>query len=659
MTTSLCQFPFCAFRYYRNGLVFHLIVLIFVLAGSVDAHGKSPGEGPDLLGFKQRMDEFARNRQDDPLAQSLANEIIRRGDLYINAPLLRYQTVNSLMLDTGRAALGRILSWVGAWRLTKDRRYVEAARRELLNVTSFPEWGPQHFLGVAEMSLAVSVGYSVLYEELSADDRERLREALLTKVLAHAPEIYAPGSVENNKLWQAFGSTDTATNNWNQVCNGGLLAAALALETERPDLTRIVVDGVKQSLPRAMQVYAPDGAWAEGPVYWSYATSYNVVILALLEARYGRDFGLAELPGFSRTAEFMLHIFGPSRRAYNFGDGGMMNSDRPSLQAPAFWLGKRFAQGRVLEQARQRLAIGLANVERSPDTGILGGEDRFLVLNTLWFPFGATTASSAAEKEPPLDRYFRGAAELAVFRSAWNDPGAVSVALKAGTNGFAHGHLDLGSFMLEADGIRWALDLGPDNYRLSGYWDDDAGGKRWTYFRMNNRSHNTLTVGDALQPARARAPIIDFKSDPRFAYAITDLTEAYPGLAQARRGVALIDRKRVLVADELRCATPAKPVSWRMATDAEISLSTDGRVATLKKQGKQLHARLLAPANGRFTICPATPPTDSENQNANVKLLQIDLNPVGSQLSIAVLFVPGPPRDGERSTPAPQPLDRW
>ena len=29
--------------------------------------------------------------------------------------------------------------------------------------------------------------------------------------------------------------------------------------------------------------YGPDGAWAEGPGYWRYATQYNVVFLAALE----------------------------------------------------------------------------------------------------------------------------------------------------------------------------------------------------------------------------------------------------------------------------------------------------------------------------------------------------------------------------------------
>lgn len=658
MTTRLCQLVvstpvFCHARLLGLGLGLLLLVC-------APARGEA-GAVPDIMGFRQRLDEFVRKQPSDPLARSLAEEIVRRGESYLAAPRLKHQTDHPAMLDTARAAMGRVFAWAASWRLTGDRRYLEAARGELRNVASFPEWGPNHFLGVAEMSLAVSVGYACFYAELSAGDRAFLREALLAKVLAHAPDNYAPAPAAEGKLWRAFGSTDTATNNWNQVCNGGLLAAALVLEPERPELTRLVVDGVKRSLPRAMQMYAPDGAWPEGPVYWSYATTYTVLNLALLEARYGSDSGLAELPGFAHTTDFMLHAFGPSRRAFNFGDGGAMDSDRPGLQAPAFWLGRRFGQGFVLEQARQRLALGLAGAGRTPPRGIPGGEERFLVLNALWFPFAGAGAPAATWEVLPLDRHFRGIAELAVFRSAWNDPEAWCVALKAGTNGFAHGHLDLGSFMLEAEGIRWAVDLGGDNYRLPGYWEDEEGGRRWSYFRTNNRSHATLTIGDGLQAAQAKAPITVFRSDPRFACAITDLSQAYPGVGgKIVRGVAMIDRKQVLVADELRGVNPAAEVSWRMVTDADVSLSANGRVAILKKRGKQIHARLLEPATGRFMIGQATPPTPEENQNANIRLLRVDALPAGGNLNVAVMFVPGlPPGQDKLAFPAVPPLDQW
>ena len=83
--------------------------------------------------------------------------------------------------------------------------------------------------------------------------------------------------------------------------------------------------------------------------------------------------------------------------------------------------------------------------------------------------------------------------------------------------------------MLDADGVRWAIDLGPDNYNLPGYWSAaTVESPRWRYYRLNNRSHNTLTPGNVLQSPDADAPIVAFASTPEQAFAIADLTPAYP-----------------------------------------------------------------------------------------------------------------------------------
>jgi hypothetical protein len=59
-------------------------------------------------------------------------------------------------------------------------------------------------------------------------------------------------------------------------------------------------------------------------------------------------------------------------------------------------------------------------------------------------------------------------AGLAMLRTSWEDPEAIFVGIKAGQdrNGRGHTHLGLGSFILEAGGARWALDLGRDDYNL-------------------------------------------------------------------------------------------------------------------------------------------------------------------------------------------------
>src|SRR6185437_13853424 len=118
------------------------------------------------------------------------------------------------------------------------------------------------------------------------------------------------------------------------------------------------------------------------------------------------------------------------------------------------------------------------------------------------------------------------------------DPNATFVGFKGGSNAANHAHLDLGSFVLDALGQRWAVDLGPDDYNLPGYF----GNKRWTYYRLTTAGHNTLTIDGENQAPSARAPLLAYWSSPDRALAVADLTAAYGKHGtRATRGIELLD----------------------------------------------------------------------------------------------------------------------
>src|SRR6185312_4815265 len=54
----------------------------------------------------------------------------------------------------------------------------------------------------------------------------------------------------------------------------------------------------------------------------------------------------------------------------------------------------------------------------------------------------------------PLDAVFHNV-NIASFRSSWEDAHALFFAVKGGDNKYPHSHLDLGSFVLSAGGVRW------------------------------------------------------------------------------------------------------------------------------------------------------------------------------------------------------------
>ncbi|MBI5365796.1 MAG: heparinase II/III family protein, partial [Planctomycetes bacterium] len=253
----------------------------------------------------------------------------------------------------------------------------------------------------------------------------------------------------------------------------------------------------------------------------------------------------------------------------------------------------------------------------------------------------------------PLDVHYRGI-EVAFLRSAWEDPAAVYVGFKGGDNSENHSHLDLGTFTLDGDGRRWALDLGRDDYALPHYF---TGGKG-KYYRLKTVGHNTLVIDGKNHWGRARAPIVAFGSAPDEAFAVADLAAAWEEETgvRARRGVALRARRDVLVQDELAAARPVEAV-WQMHTRAEVALGADGRRAELRQGGKVWHAIVVEPAGAAWTVVePAAGPAP-ENANAGVRKLTLRLALPAGATRIAVWLA-----RADRPAPAAaalRPLAEW
>jgi hypothetical protein len=608
-----------------------------------------PGH-PRLLFTDAQLAAAVAAAKTDPLRAQLHARLIAVAEAELTSAPVKHALVGPRLLDKSRTALGRVLTCSLAFRLTGDERFFRRARKELLTVAAFPDWNPSHFLDVAEMSLAVAIGYDWLYAHLKPDERATLKTALLTHGLALAPDAYNPAGATDKRVTRWV----TAHHNWNQVCNGGLLGAALALADDEPALARLVVTGAVKSLPLAMAAYAPDGAYPEGPGYWNYGTTYNVIALALLETALGTDFGLAQAAAFDRTAHYRLHVQSPTGLAFNYADGSASIGLSPAYT----WLAKKFGVPQARTHTRTLLTAALAT-KKSDREG-----DRFIALNALWFPSPEIeNPTSKIPNSSPLDAHFRGPAELALFRSAWDNPRALFVGFKAGANAVNHSHLDLGAFVLDADGIRWATELGTDDYNLPGYFDTKKGtaGPRWKYYRLNNRSHNTLTPADALQEYHATAPLIAFASTPARAHAVADLTSVYPGAAKKiLRGIALLDRARVLVQDDLTGLKPHTPLVSRLLTAGKISLSADARTATLTQDGRTLRVEILSPAGAKFTTRPATAPTSKERANPGITDLTAEFTPTTPDTRLALLLTPvGDHWPTTLPTPTLTPLTTW
>ena len=573
-------------------------------AGEILARVKK--EHPRLLMSSAEFAALKQRVATNTTLRQWHSDLRQESDKILRAAPSKYEIPDGLrLLATSRRVLGRVETLALIHRLNGGQQYVDRAWLELSTAAAFTNWNPRHFLDTAEMTHAFAIGYDWLYDQWTPEQRKVLREAMVEKGIKLANEIHS-----KNTWWAR------ASHNWNQVCNGGIGMGALALADEEPAVCGQFLESALKSIQLAMAEFAPDGAWAEGPGYWSYATSYNCSFLAGLDSALGTDFGLAQLPGFSLAGMFPIFASGPTGKSFDYADAHAGVIRAPQL----FWFARKFNQPAYAVFERRNASPG--------------------PLDLVWYdPRG----EGAMPADLPLDTYFRNS-EIVLLRSAWSDPQALWVGFKAGDNKANHSNLDLGGFVFEALGQRWAVELGADDYNMAGYF----GSQRWTYYRMRAEGHNTLVINpgkDPDQDPKAAAKILRFGSSPQNSFAIADLTAAYTKDAvQARRGIAMLDRRQILVQDEIETRKPSE-VWWFLHTPAKVTLSADGHTATLALGGETLRVQIMAPAYGKFTVLDATPlpglPNPAvQNKNRGIRKLALRLDGVAKE-RIAVLLQPG------------------
>jgi len=241
----------------------------------------------------------------------------------------------------------------------------------------------------------------------------------------------------------------------------------------------------------------------------------------------------------------------------------------------------------------------------------------------------------------------RGKNPLALMRTSWTDSSAIYVAMKGGSGNVNHAHMDVGSFIMDAGGVRWAMDLGAQDYesleskgmQIFGRTQD---AQRWSIFRYVNQAHNTLTFNDQHQQVNGFAPIIATSSYPDFMFAVTDLSAVYKGsITTARRGVAIVNKQYVVVRDEITNDNAVTTLRWTLLTPATVKI-TGKNTAELVQDGQKLLLTVDAPGDIKMATWPSDPPPnsyDAPNPGTIRTGFEMTLSP-GSSTAITVSLIP-------------------
>lgn len=550
-------------------------------------------------------------REVDSLLMKAANDAL-------TLPAPRRVVVGRRLLDVSRETLRRVLLLGYAYRMTGDNRYGQRAEQELLSVSAFSDWNPSHYLDVAEMTTAVAIGYDWLFGMMSNATKETVRQAIIDKGLRPSFDVRYNNWIERE-------------NNWNQVCNAAMAYGALAIYEDASSLADSVIWRSVSSIHKPMKNYGPDGAYPEGYSYWGFGTTYNVMLIDALEKCFGSDFNLSRQKGFLQTAGFILHMVAPDHESFNYGD----NKDTGRMSPAMFWLAKQNKDLSLLWNERSLFKKG--NKKKLMDY-------RFFTLAMLW---GAGT-NMRHLPEPQRKVWVSPSCvtPVALMRTSWDDAKAIYLAFKGGSASSSHAHLDAGSFVMVANGERWAMDFGRQDYNSLeslglDIWNKAQNSDRWKVFRYNNMAHNTLTFDNQLQDVRGYVYLDSTLHTANKFAASVNLTPVYVGQVKlAKRQVQIVDDKYVLVSDEIRTGKKGTTMRWTMLTPAKAELRGKNKIV-LSRNGKHMRMEISAPVKIRLRTWSTVPTTAYDAPNPGTMLVGFESAlPANSHYTFRVKLIP-------------------
>ena len=544
--------------------------------------------------------------------------LIKAANSALSLPAPQRIVTGRRLLDVSRETLRRVLLLGYAYRMTGDSRYAQRAEQELLSVSAFSDWNPSHYLDVAEMTTAVAVGYDWLFDVMSNDTKDTIRKAIIHKGLKPSFDTQYNGWLQKE-------------NNWNQVCNSAMAYGALAIYEDASTLADSVIQRSITSIHKPMKNYGPDGAYPEGYSYWGFGTTYNVMLIDALEKCFGTDFNLSKQKGFLESAGFILHMVAPDHESFNYGD----NKDTGRMSPAMFWLAKRNNDLSLLWNERSLFKRG--NKKKLMDY-------RFFTLAMLW----GAGVDMRHLPEPQQKTWVSPTAITpgALMRTSWDDTKAIYLAFKGGSASSSHAHLDAGSFVMVANGERWAMDFGRQDYHSLeslglDIWNKTQNSDRWKVFRYTNLAHNTLTFNNSMQDVKGYVCLNGSSSLAKQPSVSADLTPVYPGqVKSAKRQVEIVDGKYVLVSDEIHTGKKSTTMRWTMLTPSDAKLKGKNKMV-LSRNGKRLVMEVNAPVKVRLKTWSTSPTTSYDAPNPGTVLVGFESTlPANSHYKFRVKLIP-------------------
>lgn len=564
-------------------------------SGSADYSALTAGNHPRIIMTDEDVATIKAKIETDANLKKLHDYVISYADRMLTQADLEYDVTGGRLLSVSQAAGNRITTCAYAYRMTGESKYLERAEKDMQAVCAFPDWHTAHWLDTGEMAYAVGIGYDWLYNDLQTSTLRSAETAIRQFAFESALSLSLTAST----------SFYSMASNWNQVCNGGLVVAALAIYETASDEARQIIDRAVSTNRTAMQgIYGTDGNYPEGYGYWGYGTGFECMMLSAMESSIGYDYNLGTNEGFTKTGKYIMFMEGTTGEVFNYSD-----CSSSSIPFPALWyLADRFDDPSLLFCEVRKLDDGLYASYDSP---------RYYPMSIVHGSRFDLTGIAA-----PEDNIYKGDGinPVCLVRTDWTYSDTDKMlGIKAGRADYSHGHMDVGSFVYDAYGMRVSADLGLQSYgSLESYpvppgYDGDAGdftqnAFRWAVFRYNNYNHSTITVNNALHNVSGRAAITSVIDDGSRLGAVVDMSDILSDeCADAVRTIYVEDNRDLVVIDEVQAMyNKAVEIRWTLLTKLN-PLTEDGRIV-LRGTERDLYLTVTSEngSNVELTTFPMT-----------------------------------------------------
>ncbi len=447
------------------------------------------------------------------------------------------------------------------YRYTKDLTFVRDFEPIIEHYCdNFDQWMKSSpidaFIIHTEYAMGLAFAYDWMYEALKPSLRDRMEQ----QMRAHVLEC----------RWH-----ESDGNNRSQVCNASYMACAVAIAEkldakEMAEKLKFRIENLRKTMGL---IYDEDGASNEGGSYWSYGANFQAFALAVLDKAFGTDFGLMNTSGFRKTLKYRNFICDNMGGYFDFGDCSKSVGTSPCV----FYYAWKFNEPNAAYAELKLLREKGYNNNRSAIIGLLGA----MGLGKDFAPVQSTQKYYPATK---------GEVPIVIARTGYDRSDAYA-GIKGGAPTAPHGHMDIGTFTYEAFGERWASDYHHYAYQRHRniLKEINASGDRkkidypsWSFFHINNRQHNTLTVNGHNQIPTASGRIVDTLNTGREWGGTLDMTPCYAlDLSKAVRSIVLREDQSFDVKD---CVTANEKgeavIRWTLCTLAKPQITPEGIILT-------------------------------------------------------------------------------